>query len=211
MSGHGDENTVRRYTAAQRVNHWITAISLVLMALSGMSMFHPSLFFLTDLFGGGQNTRMVHPWIGVVLAISFTGLFIRFWRANLWNRDDSAWMSRPGAVLRGEEEKLPEIGKYNAGQKLVFWSMTLLILVLFATGLVIWDTYFFAYTTIDQKRLAILVHALAAVIAVLVWIVHVYAALWVKGTVRAMTEGTVTGGWAWRHHRKWLREEVAKE
>ncbi len=208
---HGDENTVRRYTAAQRVNHWITAISLVLMALSGMSMFHPSLFFLTDLFGGGQNTRMVHPWIGVVLAASFAMLFLRFWRANLWNRDDSAWVSNPGAVLRGEEEKLPEIGKYNAGQKLVFWSMTLLILVLFATGLVIWDTYFFAYTTIDQKRLAILVHALAAVVAVLVWIVHVYAALWVKGTVRAMTEGTVTGGWAWRHHRKWLREEVAKE
>lgn len=208
---HGEENTVRRYTAAQRVNHWITATSLVLMALSGMSMFHPSLFFLTDLFGGGQNTRMVHPWIGVVLAASFAVLFLRFWRANLWNKDDSTWMGRPGAVLSGDEDRLPEIGKYNAGQKLVFWGMTLLILVLFGTGLVIWDTYFFAYTTIDQKRLAILIHAVAAVAAVLVWIVHVYAALWVKGTVRAMTEGTVTGGWAWRHHRKWLREEVAKE
>jgi len=208
---HGDENTVRRYTAAQRVNHWITAVSLVLMALSGMSMFHPSLFFLTDLFGGGQNTRMVHPWIGVVLAVSFTCLFIRFWRANLWVGDDSTWIGRIGDVLRGEEEKLPEIGKYNAGQKLVFWGMTLLILLLFATGLVIWDTYFFAYTTIDQKRLAILLHAMAAVAAILIWIAHVYAALWVKGTVRAMTEGTVTGGWAWRHHRKWLREEVAKD
>lgn len=208
---HGDENSVRRYTAAQRVNHWITAISLVLMALSGMSMFHPSLFFLTDLFGGGQNTRMVHPWIGVVLAVSFCGLFIRFWRANLWVSDDSTWIGRIGDVLRGEEEKLPEIGKYNAGQKLVFWGMTLLILLLFATGLVIWDTYFFAYTTIDQKRLAILLHAMGAVAAILIWIAHVYAALWVKGTVRAMTEGTVTGGWAWRHHRKWLREEVAKD
>jgi len=24
-----------------------------------------------------------------------------------------------------------------------------------------------------------------------------------------MTRGTVTGGWAWRHHRKWLKEVVA--
>lgn len=208
---HGDENTVGRYTAAQRVNHWVTAAALVLLALSGMSMFHPSLFFLTDLFGGGQNTRMVHPWIGVVLALSFAGLFLRFWRANLWVRDDSTWMGRPGAVLRGNEEMLPETGKYNAGQKLVFWGMCLLILLLLATGLLIWDTYFFDYTTIDQKRLAILLHAMGAVAAILVLVAHVHAALWVKGTVRAMTEGTVTGGWAWRHHRKWLREEVAKD
>jgi formate dehydrogenase subunit gamma len=41
--------------------------------------------------------------------------------------------------------------------------------------------------------------------------VHVYAAIWVRGTVSAMTQGSVTAGWAWRHHRKWLREEAAKE
>ena len=89
-------------------------------------------------------TRIIHPWIGVVLFFSFAGLFIRFWRANLWEREDSVWLASPGLVLRGEDERLPEIGRYNAGQKLVFWGMTLLILVLFASGLVIWDTYFFA-------------------------------------------------------------------
>jgi formate dehydrogenase subunit gamma len=43
-----------------------------------------------------------------------------------------------------------------------------------------------------------------------VWIIHVYAAIWIRGTIRAMTRGSVTGGWAWRHHRKWLRDLVAK-
>jgi len=37
-------------------------------------------------------------------------------------------------------------------------------------------------------------------------IVHIYAAFWVKGSVRAMTRGTVTPGWAWKHHRGWFRE-----
>ena len=37
---------------------------------------------------------------------------------------------------------------------------------------------------------------------------HVYAAIWVRGTIGAMTRGKVTGGWAWRHHRRWLRELV---
>lgn len=204
----GKPVTVDRYTGGARVNHWITATSLVLLALSGLALFHPSLFFLTGLFGGGQWTRAIHPWIGVVLFFSFAGLFIRFWRANLWKAEDGTWLARLKDVLTGHEERLPEVGKYNAGQKAVFWSMSLLILVLIMSGLVIWDQYFAAYSTVDQKRVAILAHALAAIAIICVWIVHVYAAIWVRGTISAMTQGRVTGGWAWRHHRKWLRELV---
>src|ERR1700754_5189425 len=134
--------TVHRYTTAARINHWITAISLILLALSGMALFHPSLYFLTNLFGGGQMTRAVHPWIGVVLAISFLGLFFRFFALNLWTRDDTVWMKNLGKVINNDEEGLPELGKYNAGQKLVFWGQSILILLLFGSGLVLWDVYF---------------------------------------------------------------------
>jgi formate dehydrogenase subunit gamma len=204
----GDPVTVDRYTAGARVNHWITATSLVLLALSGLALFHPSLFFLTGLFGGGQWTRAIHPWIGVLLFFSFAGLFIRFWRANLWKSEDGTWLARLRDVLAGNDEKLPEVGKYNAGQKAVFWGMSILIITLITSGFVIWEQYFSEYTTINQKRIAVLIHALAAVVIICVWIVHVYAAIWVRGTIGAMTRGRVTGGWAWRHHRKWLRELV---
>src|SRR5690606_36195989 len=90
----GDPVVVDRYTTGARINHWITAASLVLLALSGLALFHPSLFFLSGLFGGGITTRMIHPWIGVVLFFSFIGLFFRFWRLDLWVRNDSVWMSR---------------------------------------------------------------------------------------------------------------------
>ncbi|MBD9375058.1 formate dehydrogenase subunit gamma [Rhizobium sp. ARZ01] len=202
---------VHRYSGGARVNHWITATSLVLLALSGMAMFHPALFFLSGLFGGGQWARTIHPWIGVVLFFSFLGLFLRFWSANLWQRVDSQWLAQANDVLAGHEEKLPEVGKYNAGQKVVFWSMSLLIIVLIASGMIIWQQYFGVYTTIEQQRWALLIHSIAAVIAICVWIVHVYAAIWVRGTISAMTRGTVTGGWAWRHHRKWLRELVSRQ
>jgi formate dehydrogenase subunit gamma len=39
----------------------------------------------------------------------------------------------------------------------------------------------------------------------------VYAAIWVRGTMTAMTSGSVTGGWAWRHHRKWLRKLASEK
>ncbi|HXV29460.1 MAG TPA: formate dehydrogenase subunit gamma [Sinorhizobium sp.] len=206
----GKPVTVDRYTGAARINHWITATSLVLLALSGLSLFHPRLFFLSALFGGGQWVRFIHPWIGVVLFVSFLGLFLRFWKLNLWKREDGTWVARVRDVLAAHDERLPEVGKYNAGQKLVFWSMSILIIVLITSGLVIWDQYFAAYTTIEQKRWALLVHSIAAIFAISVWIIHVYAAIWVRGTIRAMTRGSVTGGWAWRHHRKWLRELVTK-
>lgn len=204
----GDPVTVDRYTTGARINHWITAASLVLLALSGLALFHPSLFFLTVLFGGGESTRAIHPWIGVVLFFAFLGLFLRFWRANLWKSEDGTWMARLRDVLGGHEERLPEVGKYNAGQKMVFWLMSILIIVLISSGFAIWDQYFAQYTTVDQKRIAVLIHSLAAIVIICVWIVHVYAAIWVRGTFRAMIKGSVTGGWAWRHHRKWLRELV---
>ena len=204
----GNPVIVDRYTVAARINHWVTAISLVLLALSGLALFSPALYFLTGLFGGGQLTRIIHQWIGVVLFLSFMGLFFRFFRLNLWERTDSVWMARLRAVLAGDENKLPEVGKYNAGQKMVFWSMSLLILVLITSGIVIWDQYFGPYFTIEQKRIAVLIHSVTAIVAICVWIVHVYAAIWVRGTIGAMTRGQVTGGWAWRHHRKWLRDLV---
>ena len=201
---------VDRYTPGARANHWVTAICLVLLTLSGLAMFNPSLFFLTVLFGGGQWTRAIHPWIGVVLFFSFAGLFFRFYRLNLWRSEDSAWLAGVSDVLSAHEERLPEIGKYNAGQKLVFWSMSLLIIVLIVSGLIIWDQYFLAYTSIPTKRVALLVHTVAAVVIICVWIIHVYAAIWVRGTIGAMTRGRVTGGWAWRHHRRWLRALAAR-
>lgn len=197
---------VDRYTRGARINHWITAISLILLAISGLSLYVPSLFFLTALFGGGQWTRAIHPWIGVILFFSFAGMFLRFWKLNFFRPEDFTWMMRMRDVMSGNEEKLPELGKYNAGQKVVFWSMSFLISVLIITGLIAWDHYFYAFTTIEQKRIAILIHSFAAIITICVWVVHVYAAIWVRGTMDAMTKGQVTGGWAWRHHRKWLRD-----
>ena len=205
----GDPVTVDRYTKGARINHWITATSLVLLALSGLALFHPSLFFLTGLFGGGQWTR-AHSSLDRRRAVlqllpvcsSASG------GRTCGGREDGTWLARLRDVLTGHEEKLPEVGKYNAGQKTVFWGMSLLIIILITTGFVIWDQYFAEYTTIDQKRVAVLIHALAAVVIICVWIVHVYAAIWVRGTIGAMTRGHVTGGWAWRHHRKWLRELV---
>lgn len=201
---------VDRYNTTQRINHWITAGLFTLLTLSGLSLFHPSLFFLTNLFGGGQDTRAIHPWFGVCLFASFLILFVRFFRLNLPNKDDLDWSMKIGDVITNREDRLPELGKYNAGQKMVFWGQSALITTMLVSGIVIWDQYFGTYTTIETKRWALAAHSFAALLAILIIIVHIYAGIWIKGTGRAMMRGTVTGGWAYRHHRKWFRK-IAKD
>ena len=186
----GDPVTVDRYTVGARINHWITAASLVLLALSGLALFHPSLFFLTGLFGGGQWTRAIHPWIGVVLFFAFLGLFLRFWKANLWEpRTMSGWQ-RLRDVLAGDEENLPEVGKYNAGQKLVFWVDVA------ADHRADLQRHrdlgpVFLRSTRRSSRSASPCSSMRWLRSsiICVWIVHVYAAIWVRGTIRAMTRG----------------------
>ncbi len=194
-----------RNTTAARINHWITGGCFVLLLLSGLSMFHPLLFFLSELFGGGQWTRAVHPWIGTVLLVSYAGLIVQFWRDNLWSRDDIAWMGAIGACLPTRRRASPKSRVSMPARNSCSGRWPCWCRFFFVTGLVIWDVYFSSYTTIQQQRIAVLIHSLAAVAAIIIWIIHVYAAIWVKGSVRAMTQGWVTPGWAWRHHRKWFR------
>ena len=201
-----DPVIVSRYRGFTRINHWVTAISLIVLLLSGMALFSPYLYFLTGLFGGGQTTRWLHPFVGILLFFSFLVLFLQLWRLNLPKPEDVTWVENIGEVVKGNEEKLPELGKYNAGQKFIFWAMAALIVVLIVTGVMIWQQYFPDLVSIPARRWAVLGHSLAAVLIILTFILHVYAAIWTRGTIRAMTRGTVTGGWAWRHHRKWLRE-----
>jgi formate dehydrogenase subunit gamma len=207
----GKPAMVSRYRLGTRINHWVTAITMVLLVLSGLAMFHPSLFFLSAIFGSGQNTRAFHPWLGVILSASFLGLFIQFWRSNLWTSSDTGWVTHMGDLLGGHEERMPEVGKYNAGQKFVFWAMALLIVVLLGTGILIWQEYSSRLASIETQRLALWGHALAAIAVILVLILHVYAAIWVRGSIDAMIQGDVPVGWAWRHHRKWLRQLVARK
>ncbi|CDY79514.1 Formate dehydrogenase O gamma subunit [Caballeronia glathei] len=199
-----------RYTPNERTNHWITAITFVLLALSGLAMFHPAMSFLYFVLGGGQWTRILHPFVGVVMFLSFLILMLRFWHHNYLDKDDMQWMKQVGDVLNNREDRLPEIGRYNAGQKVLFFVMVACLLLLLVSGIVIWRRYFSFYFPIGIIRLASVVHASAAWLLIIGIVVHIYAAIWVKGSVGAMVRGTVTYGWARKHHPRWFREIIGK-
>ena len=201
-----DTEAVPRYTSHERANHWVVAVSFVLAALSGLALFHPFFFSLSALFGGGPGARIAHPYAGVVMFLFFFALMVRFWAANRMTQADRAWMNRIGDVIRNRDANLPEVGKYNAGQKILFWFMVVTVWLLLASGIVMWRAWFPDAFPIGLHRIAVVVHAVSATILLLGIIVHVYAAIWVKGTLRGMTRGSVGRGWARHHHPAWYRE-----
>ncbi|SRR5690554_6025984 len=200
--------TLERYSANERTNHWIVAVLFVLAALSGLALFHPALYWLSALFGGGTWTRILHPFVGVLMVIAFAMLAVAVFKDNVMHARDWQWLGRIRDVLAGRDAGLPEVGRFNAGQKLLFFVMVVCLAGLLVTGIVIWRRYFSAVFTIDAVRFASLAHAILAFVLIVGIIVHVYAAIWVKGSIRAMTRGRVSAGWAWKHHRAWFRERL---
>lgn len=202
---------VQRYTANERSNHWLTAITFVVLALSGLALFHPAMFWLTNLFGGGTWTRILHPFVGVVMFLSFLGLVLRFWHHNLIEARDRQWLRQIGDVVSNREERLPEVGRYNAGQKLLFWALLVSMVGLLLTGIVMWRAYFAHLFPIGVLRAASLLHAVFGFVIICAIVVHVYAAIWIKGAMGAMVRGTVSYAWVRQHHRGWYQQIVAHE
>ena len=195
-----------RYSGSDRFNHWLVALLFVLAAISGLAFFHPSLFFLSNVLGGGQLSRILHPFIGVAMFVLFVILYFKFWHHNILHKNDRQWLKQIGDVIADREERLPEVGRYNGGQKLLFWVMTITMLLLVLSGMAFWRPYFASNFHIDTVRLAAVVHAGAAAVLILGIIVHIYAALWVKGTIKGMWTGVVSSAWARKHHPGWHKE-----
>ncbi len=205
-----DPNLVLRYSHAVRLTHWAVAVAYVLLFFSGLALFHPYFYWMSFLYGGGAFMRVLHPFLGVVLAVLFYAYAARIWRDNLLTQSDKVWLQNALDVMNKRAE-IPVETKYNAGQKLMFWSMVVCILALLLSGIVIWRPYFAADFSASARGTAAVVHAVFAFVMFVGIGVHVYAAYWTKGSIRAMTRGYVTRAWAHFHHPGWYRQVASRE
>ena len=199
-------SNIQRYTPAERINHWLTAITFFLAALSGLSLFHPLYFPLSQFFGGGVWTRILHPFFGVLIAGFFGALFLRLRNLNAMTPADWEWLKHVREMAAGDEGHMPEAGKFNGGQKLQFWLTAVCMALLFLSGIVIWRAYFSFLFPIGLIRFASVIHAASAAVLVGVIAFHIYAAIWTRESIHGMISGWVRRPWAKQHHPAWFRE-----
>ncbi len=132
------DRMILRTPLPDRLCHWAMVTCFFLVAMSGLSWLFPSLNWLNGVFGTPQMARLLHPFFGIVVFAALVYLFIRFVKYNLPEKEDRLWLENVKSVVAGDHSKPLRIGKYNAGQKLMFWGIMGLICALLLTGLVIW-------------------------------------------------------------------------
>jgi len=198
---------VLRYTFLERVVHWIAGGSYVFLLLTGLAFFSPYLYWLATLFGGGPTVRAWHPWVGLL----FSAAVLRMHR--MWSHDmrrtapDRAWSKTLLHYIRNEDERVAPAGRFNAGQKQLFWLMVLGGITLLVSGVILWGTEYIPWSWRALRSVAVLVHVVVALLTIGGFIVHVYmGAFVVDGGWRAITRGDVSEAWARAHHRLWWNE-----
>ncbi|MEE8586133.1 MAG: formate dehydrogenase subunit gamma [Acidobacteriota bacterium] len=199
-----EQGKVVRFSFSERLAHWLAALSFLYAGLTGLALWSPRLYWLASVFGGGATVRAWHPWGGVIFFAALGTMFVRWAGQMRLDREDRQWLGRAHRYAVHDESGLPEAGRFNAGQKALFWMQVCCTLLLLASGVALW----FPSAVPQSLRLAaILIHPAVAVVSMAGIIVHIYmGTAAVPGAFRGMMQGWVTSGWARSHHPKWHRE-----
>jgi formate dehydrogenase subunit gamma len=128
------------------------------------------------------------------------------WRGDMGiAAEDRAWRKAMRQYIRNEDGDVPPAGRFNYGQKMLFWLMLWAGLALFLSGLVLWLVDSVPWDLRAFRYAAVLVHAVAALLTIAGFIVHVYMGVAVvPGGLGAVLHGEVTEEWASHHHPLWL-------
>src|ERR1700690_2642898 len=202
---------VLRYKFHERAIHWMAALSYIYLLLTGLAFWSPWLFWIAVIFGGGTIARELHPWIGLIFVIAVV-LMYRMWSNQMHEEavDKEGW-DAIGHYIRNEEEQVPTVGRFNGGQKLLFWGFFSCGILLFLSGLILWFPHWVPWSLRYLRYIAVLVHASAALITIGLFIIHVYMGVALeRGSFGSVIRGDVSANWAKRYHGIWY-DKVVRE
>ncbi|UPK07083.1 formate dehydrogenase subunit gamma [Bradyrhizobium sp. 170] len=203
---------VLRFSSFERFSHWLTAASFVVLGLTGLNITFGKIVLLPiigpEAFSSmSEAAKYVHNYVSAAFVIGLV-LIVALWiKDNLPQKVDIDWIKQGGGFIK---TKHAPSGRFNAGEKLVFWfALGAGAAVIISGCLLIFPFY---VTNIAGMQIAQVVHAVIAVLFIAVIIAHIYiGTLGMEGAFEAMATGEVDLNWAKEHHDLWLEEQLAKE
>ena len=203
--------TITRFNLVERANHWMVAGSFVVLGLSGLNLTFGR-HLLLPLLGPEAFTaistagKVAHNFLAFPFTLGLLVMLLLWARDNIPNRRDIDWLKMGGGFIgRGH----PTAGRFNAGQKGVFWLTILGGGVVAASGYLL--IFPFAVTDIAGMQLAHMVHGGLAVLMIAAMLAHIYiGSIGMEGAIDAMGSGEVDIHWAKEHHGLWVAEQQAK-
>ena len=228
--GHGKAGyTIPRFTGIERFAHWLMAGSFIVLALSGLNMLFgrhvlmpvigKEAFAFITLWG-----KYLHNYLAFAFMAGVALAFVLWVAHNLPSRHDLVWILKGGGILFKDSH--PPAKKFNFGQKIIFWSVTLLTISVSLSGIALmfpFETAFMAKTfaflnnfgfdlptalaPVQEQQLNQVWHAIVGVAFIVIILAHIYiGSVGMEGAFDAMGSGQVDANWAREHHSLWVEE-----
>lgn len=233
---HGrSDKTITRFRLIERFGHWLTAVSFVILGLTGLNVMYgryvllpvigPDAFALLTWWG-----KHLHNYLAFAFMAGVALIFVMWVKHNIPDRTDIKWILQAGGLF--SKRLHPPAKKFNAGQKVIFWLTVLGGVSISVSGwslLFPYTTHLFSdtfalvnsvagtdlptpLTVLQEQQLASLWHSIMGVFLVCVIIGHIYiGSIGMEGAFDAMGSGEVDLNWAKEHHSLWVEEVQARK
>jgi formate dehydrogenase subunit gamma len=189
--------TILRFKAFERLSHWLTAVSFVVLGLTGLNITFGKILLLPlvgpDTFSDiSQAAKYVHNFTSFSFVVGLVLITLIFFRDNLFERIDLEWLRQGGGFIKG---KHAPAGRFNLGEKLVYWLSVAAGVAVSISGFLL--LFPFYGTEIAEMQLAQVVHAVVALLFIALILAHIYiGTLGMEGAFEAMGTGEVDLNWA---------------
>lgn len=199
---------VQRFNMAERIVHWFTASAFIVLAITGLNVTFGRYVLLPVLGPEAFSTislwfKYAHNYVAFAFMIGLALMFIMWIVHNIPNRHDVQWIAAGGGLFTKGSH--PPARKFNAGQKVIFWSVIIGGVALSITG--IYMLFPFQFGDMYMQQLMTVLHAIFGIILIAVIIAHIYiGTLGMEGAWDAMETGRVDENWAREHHSVWYAE-----
>ena len=203
---------ILRFKAFERFSHWLTAVSFVVLGLTGLNITFGKVLLLPligpEAFSNvSEVAKYVHNFTSFAFVAGLILIAVIFFRDNLFEKVDADWIKQGGGFIKSRHAPA---GRFNPGEKLVYWLSLAAGVTISASGFLLLFPFF--GTDIADMQLAQVIHAVVAVLFVALILGHIYiGTLGMEGAFEAMGTGEVDLNWAKEHHDRWLAQQLASE
>jgi formate dehydrogenase subunit gamma len=199
-----------RFKAFERFSHWLTALSFVVLGLTGLNITFGKILLLPvigpDAFSSvSELAKYAHNFTSFSFVAGLVLIIAIFFKDNLPERVDIEWIKRGGGFIKNRHAPA---SRFNPGEKAVYWLSLTAGIVVSVSGFVL--LFPFYGTSISDMQIAQAAHAIVAVLFVALILGHIYiGTLGMEGAFEAMGTGEVDLNWAKEHHDVWLARTLA--